>query len=114
MCRQSVDAPWRTIRALVNAANDMAIAAMATQIALLDGGGEYSSTPSKFPSAGTRFRQPPLPEFPVWDRDGRRRTSVSRGSWTVVGINFYTLTLFIPIRDASNPLPPELVPVTSA
>ena len=41
ICRQSVDEPWRTIKALVNAANDMQIAAIPTQIALLDGCGEY-------------------------------------------------------------------------
>jgi hypothetical protein len=38
MCRQSVEAPWRTIMALVNAANDMLMAAIPTQMALLGAG----------------------------------------------------------------------------
>src|SRR5260370_35970504 len=86
MGRQYVDEPWRTVRDLVNAANEIVIAAIPTQIALLDGGGEYSSTTRKSPSEGTRFRQPPLPEFPASGRAGRRRTSVFGGSWSVVAI----------------------------
>jgi hypothetical protein len=38
MCRQSVEEPCRTIIALVNAANDMLMAAIPTQIALLGAG----------------------------------------------------------------------------
>lgn len=42
MCRQSVADPWRTMRALVNAANDMVMAAKPTQMPVLDGSGERS------------------------------------------------------------------------
>ncbi len=85
MCRQSFEAPCRTIRALVNAANDMHIAAMPTQMALLDGGGEYSSIDRKFPSDGTRFCQPPLPVFPFAGLTGCSRYS-DFGGGTVVAI----------------------------
>jgi hypothetical protein len=97
MCRQSVDEPWRTISALVNAANDMLIAAIPTQIALLDGGGENSSTALKFPSAGTKSCQPPLPVCRVSGRLGSRRTS-GFGGGNVVAI---TPTLFLSLFQGS-------------
>src|ERR1700692_2806413 len=70
--RQSEEAPWRTINALVSAAKDMQIArvqpqmdmqiaAMQTQIALDDGAGEYWSTTLRLPSAGTKSCPPELP-----------------------------------------------------
>ena len=40
----------------------MVMAARPTQMPVLAGGGEESLTRRKSPSAGTRFRQPPLPE----------------------------------------------------
>jgi hypothetical protein len=42
MCCQSVADPWRTIRALVKAANDMVIVASAIQMPVLAGSGERS------------------------------------------------------------------------
>src|SRR5580700_5269758 len=85
-CLQSSAEPWRTIRALVKAANDMQIAASTTQIALLDGGGEWPSTTRKLPSWGTRFRQPPFADCPPSGRDRSRRGSTCGGSWTIVPI----------------------------
>src|ERR1700674_711923 len=119
MCRQSVDEPWRTIKALVNAANDIVIAAIPTQIALLDGGGEYSWTPSKFPSGGAKFRQPPLPEFPASPRAGRRRTLVLGGSWTVVAItsrlSLFSFQYYSRISALISLLHPrQFAPVSSA
>jgi len=61
MCRQSKEAPWRTINALVKAAKDMQIAAMPTQIALEDGAGENWSTALRLPSAGMKSCPPELP-----------------------------------------------------
>src|SRR5229473_6555899 len=85
-CRQSDAPPWRTIRALVKAAKLMVMAAKATQMPVLAGGGEESLTLRKSPLAGTIFRQPPLPE--PWL--GRRSCSIFGGSWTVVAILVYS------------------------
>src|ERR1035438_8162652 len=74
------------MRALVKAANDMQIAAMPTQMALLDAGGEYCSVVWRLPPAGTRFCPPPLPVCSVSRRSGRVRTSDPRGG-SVAAIN---------------------------
>src|SRR5882762_4911363 len=60
----------------------MLIAARTTQMPVLAGAGEWSLTSCKFPSAGVRFRQPPLPEL----RLGERRVSFFGGSGTVVAM----------------------------
>src|SRR3984957_12876535 len=62
MCCQSVDDPCRTTSALGKAANVVVIAARPTQMPVLAGGGENPFTRRTSPSAGTRFRQPPLPD----------------------------------------------------
>ena len=62
--------------ALVKAAKVMVMAAKPTQMPVLAGGGEEGLTCRKSPSAGTRFRQPPLPE--PWL--GRRSRSIFGGS----------------------------------
>src|ERR1700680_177691 len=60
----------------------MVIAASTTQTPVLAGAGEGSWTRRKFPSAGVRFRQPPLPEL----RLGERWGSIFGGSCTVVAM----------------------------
>src|ERR1700722_11437968 len=82
MCCQSVADPCRTTRALVKEANVIVLAARPTQIPVLAGGGEYSFPRPTSPSAGTRFRQPPLPD--PWLRG--RPISAFNGSWIVVAI----------------------------
>src|ERR1035438_5159615 len=80
---QSSEEPLRTKRALVKAANIIVMANITTQMAVEDGGGEYSSVMRGSPSDGTRFLQPPLPECP--SSDGW--ASICGGSGTVVAIN---------------------------
>src|SRR5580698_4114128 len=82
---QSSDEPLRTTSALVKAANIMVMAKSTTQMAVEDGGGEYSSATRRLPSAGTRFRQPPWPERPS---SGKR--SIFGGSGIVVAIAYLT------------------------
>jgi hypothetical protein len=67
--------------ALVNAANDMVIAAIPTHTPTLAGGGEPRSPTRKSPSAGTKF-QPPLPRAVFAPRTG----PIFGGSCTVVAI----------------------------
>jgi len=80
---QSSDDPLRTINALLNAANIMVTAKSTTQMAVEEGGGEYSSATRTLPSDGRRFPQSPLPDC-LWR--GKRRGSICGGSWTVVAI----------------------------
>src|SRR5271155_219230 len=79
------------MRALVKAAKVMVIAARPTQMPVLAGGGDESLTRRESPSAGTRFRQPPLPE--PWL--GKRSRSSFGGSWIVVAI----LLLLLPLQN---------------
>src|SRR5580658_32310 len=81
MCTRGA-VPWRTINALVKAAKVMVMAARPTQMPVLAGGGEESLTRRNSPSAGARFRRPPLPE--PWL--GERSRSIFGGSLTVVAI----------------------------
>src|SRR5271166_6289123 len=86
MCRQSVDEPWRTISALVNAAKDMQIAAIPTQMALLEAGGEYCCATRGSPLAGTRFCPPPPPVYPA-GRSGRGKISALGGGNVVAMVS---------------------------
>jgi len=69
----------RTTKALVSAAKLMLMAARATQIPVEAGGGAGSSTARNSPSAGTRLRQPPLPEL-VLERERSPTGSILGGS----------------------------------
>src|SRR5579862_2736394 len=81
-CCQSFEPPWRTIIALVKAANVMVMAARPTHTPVRDAG-ELSSTERSPPVTGGRARHPPLPD------DGRsvlRGDSIRGGSCTVVAM----------------------------
>ena len=75
-CRQSVAEPCRTTRALVNAANDMVMAAIPTHTPVFEAAGERSPRARAPPSRGVRSRQPP----PELIRSFREGTSILGGS----------------------------------
>jgi hypothetical protein len=75
-CCQSVELPWRTIMALVNAAKVMVIAASPTHTPVREAG-ELSSTERKFPIPGGSALQPPTPDDGVF---GPREDSICGGS----------------------------------
>jgi hypothetical protein len=79
--------------ALVKAAKDMLIATIATQMALVEGGDEYSSRATEFPFAGTRLCQPPLPVWPVSGGSGTGSSSSVFAGGKVVAIES-TVSLF--------------------
>ena len=84
-CCQSVDPPYRTIMALVKAANVIVIAAKPTQIPVRDAG-EVSSTDRARNVSGGKSCHPPCP--------GGVRESILGGSWTVVAILLLYLLRF--------------------
>jgi len=71
------------LNALENAANIIVIAKSTTQIAVEEGGGEYSTATRGAPSAGTRFFQPPFPPCALPVKSSR---SACGGSGIVLAI----------------------------
>src|SRR5207253_7426712 len=89
---QSLAVDCRTMSALVNAANDIVMAARPTQTPVRDGSGEKSSRSLRLPLVGPRLRKPPPPEFPLSRRGFFDSVS---GDWMVVAMALHTPSLLL-------------------